>query len=107
MKIDSSLGNYYIQCKKERFLVSDEQGTYTDYKYKLYLYNQLNDSSEYNLDTSNVKNIPLQLIYIFDISLLGQNQEIVLETRLINLIGTKNFKDPYSFDIRNHMGILN
>ena len=103
IEIDSSLGNYYIQCKKEIVLVRDEQGTSTERVYRLYLYNQLSDTSEYDLDTSNVKKVPLKLFLVYKIYLYRHN-EIELETKLNNFICAKDFKDPYSFDIGAYMG---
>ena len=85
IEIDSSLGNYYIQCKEEIVLVTDEQGTSTERVYRLYLYNQLSDTSEYDLDTSNVKKVPLKLFLVYKIYLYRHN-EIELETKLNNFI---------------------
>ena len=104
IEINSSLGNYYIQCKKEIINFKDKKGSHSHTKYKLYLYNLLIDTSEYDLDTSNVKKVPLKLIHIFSISLFGQNPEYDLEAKLNNFICTKNFNDPYSFDIGAYMG---
>lgn len=64
LDLELSLGNYYI--KIERVVDFDPDGGGGTY-HEIYLYNQFNDTSEINLDTTNIKNVPIKLIYTFNI----------------------------------------
>ena len=97
--LDLKLGNYYIQCIRELHINSDS----SEYIPTIYLINQLSDTSEINLDTTNIKEIPIKLLYKFEITLRGFNSEKELEERLNNFICTKNFNDPFLFDINTYM----
>ena len=87
MDLDLKLGNYYIQCIRELHINSDS----SEYIPTIYLINQLSDTSEINLD------------YKFEITLEGFNSEKELEEKLNNFICTKNFNDPFLFDINTYM----
>ena len=101
LDLEFSLGNYYIKIHRE-IDVYNERGK-KEY-YKIYLYNQFIDTSEINLDTTNIKNVPIKLIYIFPISIKGYNNEgEKLENKLNNFICTKNFKDPFSIDMQTYL----
>lgn len=98
--LEFSLGNYYIKISWESDI--DKDGGNKKY-YKIYLYNQFIDTSEINLDTTNIKNIPIKLIYIFPISIKGYNKEgEKLENKLNNFICAKNFKNPFAIDMQSY-----
>ena len=101
--LDFRLENYYIQCKTQMRLYSDDNNSNMEYIPTINLINQLSDTSEINLDTTNIKEIPIKLLYKFEITLRGFNSEKELEERLNNFICTKNFNDPFLFDINTYM----
>ena len=98
--LELSLGNYYIKCIKKYNV--DNEG-HNHITYKIHLYNQLIDTSEINLDTTKIKEVPIILFCIFNISLIGLDAENQLQERLNNFICAKNFKNPFSFNIGNYM----
>jgi hypothetical protein len=96
LDLELSLGNYYIKCE-ELISQTSDGCSYTYYIIKVY--NQINDTSEINLDITNIKEVPIKFIYIFYISLSGFNSVNQLENKLNNFICTKNLNAPFSFDI--------
>lgn len=91
LDLELSLGNYNIEI--ERVVFSSKNGGGRTY-HEIYLYNQFNDTSEINLDTTNIKNVPIKLIYTFNISISDYNDaKNILENKLNNFICSKNFKD--------------
>ena len=91
LNLELSLGNYYI--KIEGVVDYDPDGGGRTY-HEIYLYNQFNDTSEINLDTTNIKNVPIKLIYTFKISIRYYNDEDkILENKLNNFICSKIFKN--------------
>ena len=67
MELELTLGNYYIKGAKEDGKMVDENGNSFYYIYKIYIYNQFSDTSEINLDTTNIKQIPAKFTYAFEI----------------------------------------
>ena len=98
VNLELSLGNYYIKINE---IVHTSQDGNSSIEYKIHLYNQLIDTSEINLDTTNIKKVPIKLIYIFPISISGVNDQDQLEYFLNKFIGTKKFINPFSFDNLN------
>ena len=98
--LELGLGNYYIICRKSEFVDQEGQGTTT---YSIRLYNQFNDNTEINLDTTNIKEVPIKLLCIFDIALNGFDAEKQLEERINNFICAKKFKYPFHFNIKAYM----
>ena len=103
MELELSLGNYYIQCTEEKGKVTHDNGSPFYYVYKIYLYNQFNDTSEINLDSTKIKEVPAKFSYVFEISSSGLNQVKLLEERLNKFIFTKIFKNPLKFNIFDYM----
>ena len=88
LNFDLCLETYHFQCTEK--IDSDENGTAVFHK--VILLNDLKNKNEYNLDTSNIKEIPLILIYSFQISLQrGTHKQ--LENRLNNYINSKNYNN--------------
>ena len=103
LDLEFSLGNYYIKIHRE---IDIDYNRGSKEYYKIYLYNQFINTSEINLDITNIKNVPIKLIYIFPISIKGYNREgEKLENRLNNFICAKNFKNPYSIDFKSYLNI--
>ena len=65
INFDLGLETYHFQCTEK--IDYDENGTTVTHK--VILLNDLKNKNDYNLDTSNIKEIPLILIYSFQISL--------------------------------------
>jgi hypothetical protein len=61
LDLELSLGNYYIKCE-ELISQTSDGCSYTYYIIKVY--NQINDTSEINLDITNIKEVPIKFIYI-------------------------------------------
>ena len=71
----------------------------------IYFINKLNNISEIDLDTSNVKDKPVNIFYSFDnidTSIFGGG--IGLQKRLNNFVGSpENYNNPLFFDIKEYM----
>ena len=102
VELEFSLGNYYI--KIERRINFGKDGEYNE-NCKIYLYNQFIDTSEINIDTTNIKNVPIKLIYIFPISDKGNDKkDKILENKLNDFICAKNIEKNKRPSSRvNHM----
>jgi hypothetical protein len=85
--LDLDLETYHFQCIEDTDL---DNGF--NLGHKVIIFNDLKNKSDYNLDTSNIKEIPLILAYSFQISLQrGTHKE--LENKLNNYINSKNFNN--------------
>jgi hypothetical protein len=87
--LDLDLETYHFQCTENTDLENNCSPAH-----KVILYNDLKNKNDYNLDTSNIKEIPLILKYSFEISLqYGAHKE--LEFRLNNFINSKSSNNPF------------
>ena len=85
LNFDLDLESFHFQCTEK--IDYDENGTTVTHK--IIILNDLKNKNDYNLDISNIKEIPLILIYSFEISLQrGTHKQ--LENRLNNYINSKN-----------------
>lgn len=103
MELELTLGNYYIECSKIERENSSDFGDNLYYFYKIDLYNQFNDTSEINLDTTNIKEIPAKFFYDFEIKCSRSEESEQIERKLNNFICTKKFENPKAFDIYKYM----
>ena len=88
--------NFYIG------LVNDNLGANKNI-YRLFIMKNYNNLEEIDLETSNVKIVPVKFYYYFDN--IWRYKDIGIEKKLNEFVGNPNYECPFQFNINKYMSI--